>query len=167
MRGFSCCLISMVASVLGWAGPDERVRASPVLPSMQLKLSLDEAHEADERTPAAVVSPIFRTAAEPMSSVRPSTSYRSDPDETASEQMVRAMEQQALAANANTGACFRSAGNESSGAGISWSLTEGFGFYVQGKGVSRQLSRYLRRNEVCPPGDPSPVCKTLPKSSCD
>ncbi|HEY9103829.1 hypothetical protein [Chitinimonas sp.] len=167
MRGISCCLISMVASVLGWAGPDERVRVSPGLSSAPLKLSLGEPHDADERTPAAVVSPIFRTVVEPMASVRPSTSYRSDPDETASEQMVRTMEQQAMAASGNTGACFHSSGNESSGGGISWSLNEGFGFYVQGKGVSRQLSRYLRRNEVCPPGDPSPMCKTLPRSGCD
>ncbi|GAB3264040.1 hypothetical protein GCM10027296_40010 [Chitinimonas naiadis] len=157
----------MFASVGALAGPDERVRPNAYQPSQPLNLSIDDHGDTLERVPAMVVSPIFRTAVEPMVSGRPLTSYRSDPEELANEQLVRSMEQQAIAASSNSGACFRGSGSESTGGGISWSLTDGFGFYVQGKGVSRQLTRFLRRNEVCPPGDPSPMCKTMPKQVCD
>jgi hypothetical protein len=71
-----------------------------------------------------------------------------------------------MALSADEGAgCVSRSGGDAMGAGLRWSLHGGFGFCWQGKGM-RELQRLTRRNEinlVCPPGDPNPICRTVPR----
>jgi len=85
------------------------------------------------------------------------------------EQLSRSVERTSLAASANSGACVARQPPESVAAGVRWSLNDGFGVYWQGKGL-QQVQRLLGINEInalCPPGDPSPACKTMPKYICN
>lgn len=163
--------MAMLSSFSTWAGPDDRPREtpipnSPVAPNFSLDLSHEVPSGMAERVPATVISPIFRTYIQPIASDKALKSLKSNNEELAGEQLIRAMEQQAKAANNNSLVCLNRQGNESSGGGINWSLNDGFGFYVQGKGF-KQLQKLMKRTDICPAGDPSPVCRTLPKQVCD
>jgi hypothetical protein len=59
-------------------------------------------------------------------------------------------------------------GSNSPGLGVRWSLNDGLGFYVQGKPFM-QLKRLveIKKANICPPGDASPVCRDLPRRMCD
>ncbi|MDN3577978.1 hypothetical protein QWZ03_14505 [Chitinimonas viridis] len=160
-----CCLLALLGYGTAHAGPADNLRAGSIA---VLPLNL-EPPAAYERTPAYVVSPIFRTYVEPMAQGRPLQDINSSDPNLANEQLVRSLEIRALAAASNSEVCLNRQGGDATGGGIRWSLNDGFGFYLQGKGF-KQLQRLLKHNKItgiCPPGDPSPMCKTLPKQVCD
>lgn len=160
-------LLAVCASASLFAAPDLPAAEPGIRP---LDLSLDEnAADMDSRVPAQVISPIFRTYIEPLSTGLNRAPLHTDPTEQANELLARQLQQQARAASANSTFCLNKAAGDATGGGVRWSINEGFGFYVQGKGF-RQLQRLLKHNDItgiCPPGDPSPMCKTMPKRVCN
>ncbi|QDQ27298.1 hypothetical protein FNU76_13505 [Chitinimonas arctica] len=167
-RGFYCSLLTVVASTTASAGADERMVYELTTPFIlkPLNLHLKEYAAPTQPAPATAVSPILRITVQPMASGKPLQDLHVPAEELAAEQMIRSMEQQAWQASANSGVCLNPEGNESSGGGINWSLQDGFGFYVQGKGF-KPLQKLMKRTDVCRPGDPSPMCKTMPKQICN
>ncbi|WP_374357778.1 hypothetical protein [Chitinimonas sp.] len=164
---FASSVIS--ASLLVCAGPDDRLRIPKPLPRPPLDLRLPPLEKQLEETPASAVSPVLiRSLPLMASSTAPRTLKTDSPEELANEQMLRAIEQRAYAASTNSGACVKR-NNDAVGAGVRWSLNNGFGVYWQGKGL-RDLQKLVGINEInalCPPGDASPMCRTMPKTICD
>ncbi|QNM96280.1 hypothetical protein [Chitinimonas koreensis] len=170
---FRCLRLAALCAGCGvLAGPAERIRppaGQPATPPKALDLSMDDLDGEDERVPARVLSPIFRSYSEPLSRAKPLQDlHRKTPEEIANEQLVRSFEEQARAASDNSAVCLNRDGGNSTGGGVRWSLNDGFGFYVQGRAF-KHLQRLMKRNagNICPPGDPSPMCKTMPKQVCD
>lgn len=160
-----CC-----AALSAKAGPDDRLRTPPpARPPLDLQLQTREAEPVDDRVPAAVISPIFRSYVGANYSASAQRTFHTDNmEDLANEQLARAAEQRAYAASLNSGACLAKTG-DNVGAGVRWSLNDGFGVYWQGKGL-RALQKLVGFNEInaiCPPGDASPMCRTMPKQVCD
>jgi hypothetical protein len=162
-----CLTFAYAAQAAGPAAPVAGKRADYLLTKLDLHLERPTL-AVDPKVPTPSV--VFRAYQE-LLQARPTIRrfFSSNQDELAQEQLARRIERNELAASGNSGACLSHQGNDNVGAGISWSLRHGFGMYWQGKGL-RELQHLIgfdEANEICPAGDPSPMCKTMPKPTCD
>jgi hypothetical protein len=125
--------------------------------------------EAELQAAGPSISPVVVSGPPAMATGLATRTLKTDSvEDLANEQMLRAIEQRAYAASSNSGACVKRS-SDSVGAGVRWSLNDGFGLYWQGKGL-RELQKLMGMNEVhavCPQGDANPMCKTMPKTVCD
>lgn len=156
------CIVSSILCACSLAGTPPAPPSTPAVP-----LALDLPYGMQEKVPAQVISPIFRSYVAPQAG--PRASLRSDPAELEKELLARQLEQQARLYDSDSALCLNRAGGDSTGGGVRWSLNDGFGFYVQGRGF-KHLQRLLKHNDVsgvCAPGDPSPMCRHMPRQTCD
>ncbi|MFC4160812.1 hypothetical protein [Chitinimonas lacunae] len=148
---------------------DEHQRRVVLPPAQEIRrpvLNLDLPRSPPSHLSAvAALSPILQGPAGPAA--RP-PSLRPDPEREAAERLARVIESTEIAERERGTLCLSRSGN-SPGAGLRWSSNDGFGFYLQGKGL-RQLHRLLYRSStarLCPSGNASPLCQTLPRRLCD
>lgn len=149
------CIVSFTLCACSLAGTPPASTSAPTAP-----LTLDLPYGLQEKVPAQVISPIFRSYVPPQAS--PRASPHSDPAELEKELLARLYD-------SDSALCLNRAGGDSTGGGVRWSLNDGFGFYVQGRGF-KHLQRLLKHNDVsgvCAAGDPSPMCRHMPRQTCD
>ncbi|MBV8660304.1 MAG: hypothetical protein JO142_20995 [Burkholderiales bacterium] len=161
-----CRFLPLLLACPCWAGIDGPGLKAPADP-LTLKLP---AHAPALTDGKAAIPSVVLSNYNPQATPHAASAITTpSAEEVENERISREVERTSLAANANSGACVARQAPESVAAGVRWSLTDGFGVYWQGKGL-QQVQRLLGINEInalCPPGDPSPACKTMPKYICN
>lgn len=141
-----------------------RIATPPAIIRPALKLDLPRTPQRAGHS-AYLLSPILQA---PTAIAAPDRALRPDPDREDAERLARAIENTEIAERERGTLCLSRSGN-STGAGVRWSSNDGFGFYLQGRGL-RQLHKLLYRSSsarLCPAGNASPLCQTLPRRLCD
>jgi hypothetical protein len=162
-----CLALGCATQAAGVVAPSTASRSDYLLSRLDLHLESSSPMLTPKLPTASIVFRAYQQFLQSRPTIRRFMSL--DKDTLAQEQLARRVESNGLAASTRSGACLSHQGNDDVGAGISWSLRNGFGMYWQGKGMRelQHLVGFDDANEICPPGDPSPMCRSMPKSTCD
>ncbi|MGQ5522867.1 hypothetical protein ACUHMQ_06340 [Chitinimonas sp. PSY-7] len=143
---------------------DKRPRKARRPPVLNLKV--EAAPVRDERTPASVISPIFRHPVDTLRALAEPQTLNESPALPAPHINVAAA---STDKSDDSHLCLNRAAGDSTGGGVRWSLNDGFGFYVQGKSF-KHLQRLVKHHKIsgfCQPGDDNPLCLAIPRQNCD